>query len=166
MGLLDWVIGTRRPAAALVPRPVSALYAALLAVNRPGAHFAVRDGRPDGVDLVAHLKFAEPDWYGYFAKLSPRTAFRVFLRLDEARAEVRWHEQECQVEQLAGVFYYARVEALRSGQPLPEQKSWVFEHSRPHRAARALSSQSVRGQLRAAVIESGWTWRAVPEGDL
>ncbi|HWN34304.1 MAG TPA: hypothetical protein VNP03_16260 [Pseudonocardia sp.] len=165
MGFLDWVNGMRRPTAALVPRPAADLYAALLAVNRPGANFAVRDGRPDGVDLVADLKFADQDWYGYFAKLSPRTAFRIFLRLDESRAEVRGHEQECQVEQLAGVFYYARAEALRSGQPLLEQKSWVFEHGLPHRA-RALSSHPVRDQLRTVVTGAGWTWRGVPEGGL
>jgi hypothetical protein len=165
MGLLDWVNGTRRPAVPLVPQPAAALYTALLAVNRPGASFAVRDGRSDGVDLVADLKFADQDWYRYFAKLSPRTAFRIFLRLDESCAEVRGHEQECQVEQLAGVFYYAKVEALRRGRPLPEQRSWVFEHGLPHRAP-ALSSHPVLHQLRAVVTEAGWAWRAVPEGGL
>jgi hypothetical protein len=165
MGFIDWVNGTRRPAVRPVPRPAAEVYAALLAVNRPGAHFAVRDGRPDGVDLVADLKFADQDWYGYFARLGPRTAFRIFLRLDAACTEVRSFEQECQVEQLAGVFYYARAESLQRGQRVPEQKSWVFEHSRPRRE-RELSGQPVCDQLRAVVSGAGWTWRGVPEGGL
>jgi hypothetical protein len=165
MGLLDWVNGARRPAVPPVPRPAAELYAALLSVNRPGAYFAVRDGRSEGVDLVADLKFADQDWYGYFAKLSPRTAFRIFLRLDEACAEVRSHEQECQVEQLAGVFYYARAEALQRGRPFPEQKSWVFEHGRPRRE-RELSGRAVGDRLRAVATGAGWTWRGVPQGGL
>ncbi|HEX4248753.1 MAG TPA: hypothetical protein VH008_12900 [Pseudonocardia sp.] len=160
MGLLDWVNGTRRPAVGPVPRPSTELYAALLAVNRPGAYFAVRDGRSEGVDLVVDLKFADPDWYGYFARLSPRTAFRIFLRLDESCAEVRGEEQECQVEQLAGVFYYARAEALQRGQRFPEQKSWVFGHGRPRRE-HVLSGRAVCGQLRSVVAGAGWTWQGV-----
>jgi len=116
----------------------------------------VRDGRPTP-STGRRPQIRRPGLVRYFAKLSraPRSAYSA---LDESRAEVRGHEQECQVEQLAGVFYYPGPRRP-DGQPLLEQKSWVFEHGLPHRA-RALSSHRC-GQLRT-VVTARLDWRACP----
>jgi hypothetical protein len=45
MGLFDWLKGTKRPAAAVVPKPPAEVYSAVLAINRPTAPFVVHDGR-------------------------------------------------------------------------------------------------------------------------
>ena len=53
MGLFDWLTGTKAAPAGVERQPVSELRTRLLAVNRDTAPFIVRDGAPEGVDLVA-----------------------------------------------------------------------------------------------------------------
>lgn len=53
MGLFDWLTGSKAAPAGVARQPAAALRTALLAVNRDTAPFLVRDGAPEGVDLVA-----------------------------------------------------------------------------------------------------------------
>jgi hypothetical protein len=159
MGFLDRITGTRRPAADVVPQSAARVYGALLALNRPEAHFEIRDGRPHGADLVVDLKFADQDWYGFFSRLSLSTAFRILLRLDPQRHEVHGRDEEWQVEQLAGVFYYARQWRYERGRRGHQAKSWVFEGGR-FRKEYDVSSGPVTEELIATTTSMGWTWRA------
>lgn len=77
MGLLDWLTGTKRPAEGVAPKPSEEVYSALLAVNRPTAPFVVRDGQPEGVDLVAEWRIVDASWYEVFAKAGLTKAFQV-----------------------------------------------------------------------------------------
>jgi hypothetical protein len=63
MGLFDWLTATKKPPPGVPRQSADALRAALLAANRDTAPFIVRDGGPEGVDLVAEWKIVDARWY-------------------------------------------------------------------------------------------------------
>ncbi|HEX4248752.1 MAG TPA: hypothetical protein VH008_12895, partial [Pseudonocardia sp.] len=65
------------------------LRSSLLTVYRPDTPFTVRDGRADGVDLVAELRFGDEEWYELFREVGLNLAYSIQVRFDEAKHEVR-----------------------------------------------------------------------------
>lgn len=72
----------------------------LLALNAPDRPFAVQDGEES--DLVAEWKIVDAAWWGIFAKAGLKKTYRLFLRLDEEKHEVRALEEEGSVAWEAG----------------------------------------------------------------
>src|SRR6185503_14059769 len=75
----------------------------LLALNREGAPYQIIDGGSENVDLVAEWKIVDARWYEIFAKASLTKVFRIYMKFDEARHEVRTKDEEYTVEWRAGV---------------------------------------------------------------
>jgi len=75
MGLFDWLTGSKAAPAGVPRQNVAELRTRLLAVNRDTAPFTVRDGAPEGVDLVAEWKIVDAQWYEIFAKASLERSF-------------------------------------------------------------------------------------------
>ena len=114
MGLFDLFTGNKAPAPGVTRIPAAELRTALLALNRDSAPWVVRDGSPDGCDLVAEWKIVDARWYEIFAKASLSKVFKVLMKFDEARGEIRSVDQEFTVEWRAGVpSLSASVEAFR-----------------------------------------------------
>src|SRR5439155_3305452 len=98
----DWFTGTKKPAEGVAPKPASDLRTAILALNRPTAPFVIRDGGPEKVDLVAEWRIVDATWYEIFAKAGLTRVFKVLMKLDPTRHEVRAVDQEWSVEWRAG----------------------------------------------------------------
>ena len=94
MGLFDFITGSKSPAAGIAKQPAATLRTALLALNRESAPWQVRDGAPEGVDLVAEWKIVDARWYEIFAKASLTKILKVLMKLDETKGEVRDFDQE------------------------------------------------------------------------
>jgi hypothetical protein len=103
MGLFDWITGSKSAPSGVAKQPAATLRQALLAINRETAPFVIRDGAPEGCDLVAEWKIVDARWYEIFARASLTKVFRVLMKLDEAKGEVRSVDQEWTVEWRAGV---------------------------------------------------------------
>jgi hypothetical protein len=103
MGLFDWLTGSKAAPAGVPKQSVAELRNRLLGVNRDTAPFTVRDGAPEAVDLVAEWKIVDARWYEIFAKAGLERSFKVLMKFDEAKGEVRAVDQEWQVEWRAGV---------------------------------------------------------------
>jgi hypothetical protein len=103
MGMFDWLTGTKRPATGVAPKPAADVRSALLAVSRPTAPFIVRDGAPEQVDLVAEWRIVDASWHEIFAKAGLKKVFKVLMRLDPQKHEVRAVDQEWSVEWRAGI---------------------------------------------------------------
>jgi hypothetical protein len=73
-----------------------------MAVNRDKAPFKVRSGKKEGVDLVAEWKIVDAKWYELFAKAGIKRVFKVLMKFDERKGEVRSVDQEWEVEWRAG----------------------------------------------------------------
>lgn len=92
-----------QPAAAAPLNPTQDLYTRLLALNRPTAPYRIVDGRSENVDLIAEWKIVDAQWYEVFAKANLTKIFRIYLKFDPARREVRAMDREYTVSWRAGI---------------------------------------------------------------
>jgi hypothetical protein len=170
MGILDWLTGTKRPAAGVAPKAAGEVRAALLAVNRPTAPFVVRDGAPEKVDLVAEWRIVDATWYEVFAKAGLTRVFKVLMRLDAEAHEVRAVDQEWSVEWRAGIPALSLAASTFRGQKseISFGTAYAFtESGAPGQVYRyKFATPEIKGPLQDAVTAAGWTWRGVAFGKL
>jgi hypothetical protein len=71
------------------------LCTSLLAVHKPDTPFVVRDGRAEGVDLIAELRFQDKTWNDLFRGVGLSRAYTIRMRIDESNAEdIGWRDGE------------------------------------------------------------------------
>ena len=170
MGIFSWLTGSR-PAPAGMPRePAAALRQRLLGLNRDTAPVVIRDGGPEGVDLVAEWKIIDAQWYEIFAKAGVQRLFKVLMRFDEARGVVRSADQEWSVEWRAGVPELSLAASGFRGQKwemsfetvyaFREDGSWgeIYDYK--------FNTGEIKGPLHKAAAEGGWGWKGVAFGTL
>ena len=75
----------------------------ILELNRETAPYQIIDGKDKGVDLIAELKIVDAKWYELFAKANITKVFRIYMKFDPAKNEVRAKDEEYTVEWRAGV---------------------------------------------------------------
>ncbi|MDE1993015.1 MAG: hypothetical protein KGI75_10975 [Rhizobiaceae bacterium] len=170
MGLFDWLGGRKSPAKGMQRHPVVMLRQALLAINRDTAPFIIRDGSPEGVDLVGEWKIVDARWYEIFAEAGIEKAFKVLMKFDDANGEVRALDQEWSVEWRAGVprlslnaevfrgrkweVSFESVTAFREDLSFGKVYEYYFK------------SSEIKKPLQAAVLNAGWAWKSVALGKL
>lgn len=168
MGLLDWFTGTKRPSGEVAPQSVEAVRTALLGVGGPDEPFVVRDGRPDGVDLVAEWKIADAHWCGYFGNAT--TISRTLMRLDVSRHQVRSADQEWSVTWVGGAPRLTLAGKFARGQISKRSYSATFTRDERGRlvaeSQRTFSAGELKAPLQDAVTGAGWTWRGLVIGKL
>lgn len=171
MGLFDWLTGSKQAPAGVPRQGVETLRAGLLAVNRETAPFVVRDGGPEGVDLVAEWKIVDARWYQIFATAGLERVFKVLMKFDEAAGEVRAVDQEWSVEWEAGVPSIAlSAEAFR-GQKVElsfgtayafREEDLTYGKVYEYR----FSTKELKTPLIEAAQQAGWGWKGVAFGKL
>ena len=170
MTMFDWLTGSRAAPRGVAREPAAALRKRLLALNRDISPIVIRDGKPEGVDLVAEWKIVDAKWYEIFAKAGIQRVFKVLMRLDEARGEVRATDQDWSIEWRAGVpdltlagsafrgqkweMSFERVHAFREDGSWGEIYSYKF------------NTGELKGPLHKAAAEAGWGWKGVAFGKL
>ena len=171
MGMLDWLGGGKAAGPGVARAPAATLREQLLAINRETAPFVIRDGAPEGADLVAEWRIVDARWYEFFAKAGVQRVFKVLMKLDDARGEVRAVDQEWSVEWRAGVPSLALSGQAFRGQTWEmsfetvyafreEDLSWgkIYEYR--------FRTSEIKDPLVAAVRAAGWRWRGVAFGRL
>ena len=170
MGLFDWMTGSK-PAPPGVPRlAVPALRKGLLAINRDTAPFKVRDGKPEGVDMVAEWRIVDAQWYEIFAKAGIQRVFKVLMKFDEAKGEVRAVDKSWEVEWRAGLpVLSATAEGVR-GQTWEKSFETVYAFREDLSFGEVYSyrfdTSEIKNPIRAAALDAGWAWRGVAFGKL
>ncbi len=170
MSLLNWLTGSRPAPEGVAREPVAALRKRLLGLNRDTAPFLIRDGKREGVDLVAEWKIVDAEWYEIFAKAGIQRVFKVLMKFDEARGMVRSSDQEWEVEWRAGVPDLTLAASGFRGQQwemsfesvyaFREDGSWGEVYSYK------FNTGEIKGPLKKAVAEAGWGWKGVAFGKL
>jgi hypothetical protein len=170
MTLLDWLTGTKRPAAGVPPRTAAEVRTALLAVNRPTAPFIVRDGAPESVDLVAEWRIVDAKWYVIFAKAGLKRVFKILIKLDAQAREVRALDQEWSVEWRAGVPTLSLAAEAFRGQrkEFSFGTAFAFTEKGPYGEVYRyrFSTTEIKTPLQDATTKAGWVWRGVSFGKL
>ena len=170
MGLFDMFTGSK-PAAAGVPKQSAAdLRAALLALNRDSSPWQVRDGAAENCDLVAEWKIVDARWYEIFAKASLSKVFKVLMKIDEQKGEVRAVDQEFTVEWRAGVpNLSASAEAFR-GQKVEMSFGTAYGFKEDLGLGKIyeyrLNTKEIKEPLQDVVTNSGYAWKGVAFGKL
>ena len=169
MGLFDWLTGTKAAPVGVARQSAAVLREAMLASNRDTAPYLIRDGAPQGVDLVAEWRIVDARWYEIFAKAGLTRVFKVLMKFDAENGEVRSVDQEWTVEWRAGVptmglsaeaFRGQKMEvSFGSAYAFKEDLSgWgkVYEYR--------FKTSELKDPLKALAQEHGWGWRGVAFG--
>lgn len=170
MGLFDLFTGSKTPAPGVTRIPAADLRTALLALNRDSAPWQIRDGAPEGCDLVAEWKIVDARWYEIFAKASLSKVFKVLMKFDEAKGEVRAVDQEFTVEWRAGVpALSASVEAFR-GQKMEMSFGAAYGFTESLAPGQIynyrFATKELKQPLQDLAARSGWGWKGIAFGKL
>jgi hypothetical protein len=166
MRLLDLVTGTKRPEAGVEPAPPDAVRQALLGVNRPDVPYAVREATEDeGAELVGEWKLVDLEWRDIFAHGGISKMYRVLMRLDPKKSEVRTIDKEWSVSWQNGVPELSRNFLQARGQLSQTERGVAYgvdEHGMPAQLYNYdFRTKDLKEPLRAAVTGQGWVWHAL-----
>ena len=170
MGLFDWLTGSKAAPAGVARQPASELRVRLLGVNRDTAPFIVRDGAAEGVDLVAEWKIVDAKWFEIFAQAGIKRVFKVLMKFDEAKGEVRAVDQEWEVEWRAGVPSLALSADAFRGQKAEISFGTAYAFREDASYGKVYDYRFNTKELKAPLIEAaqaaGWGWKGVAFGKL
>lgn len=169
MGLFDKLTGTRRPGDGVAPRSAEDVRAALLGLNGTDVPYAVRNGVVEGADLVAQWRLMEPAWRTFFSRTQVGYDRQVRMRLVPARHEVRALDVQWEVTWVGDEPRRSSIRYSR-GPSRTVSRRWTVggdaAGSGEVTDTFRFDSAVLTNALRDAVLDAGWTWRAVVFGKL
>jgi len=150
--------------------PSADIRSRLLALNRPTAPWQIIDGKSEGVDLIAEWRIVDAQWKEVFSKAKLTQSFRIYMKFDPAKKEVRTMDKETTVQWQGGFpsFHgeastfkgqqtsisigmgYAFTETLASGQ--------VYKYR--------FNSNEMKKPIQDTVKEAGWKYKGIAFGKL
>lgn len=170
MGLFDWLSGSKPAPSGAKRQSEAKLRAALMAVNRKTLPFQVRRGDEKGVDLVAEWRIVDAQWYEIFAKAGIKRVFKVLMKFDAAKGEVRATDQEWEVEWRAGTPTLSLAGSAFRGRKWEKSFETVYAFREDGSFGKVydykFDTDEIKGPLIEAAHKAGWGWRGVAFGKL
>lgn len=170
MGLFDFLTGTKRPKGNVTPATPEALGDALLAVNRDTAPFRVMRDDSGKADFVAEWKIVDAEWHAAFAKAGLERVFRIRMKLDPAKHELRAVDEEFSVAWEAGVPRLSLAGSAFRGQKTEVSFGAAYAFTETLGVDEVyryrFNTAEIKTPLQDAVTGLGWTWRGVAFGKL
>jgi len=146
------------------------VYDRIMSLNRPSAPYQIVDGRPQNVDLIAEWKIVDARWYEVFAKANLTKVFRIHMKLDAARHEVRAMDQELTVAWRAGVPSLSFEASFFKGQKssISFGTGYAFtENLAPGQVYKyKFNTNELKKPIQDAVAACGWTYKGMAFGKL
>lgn len=150
--------------------PVEEVRQRLLGLNRETAPYQIRDGSAEGVDLIAEWKIVDARWYEIFAKANLTKVFRIYMKFDEARHEVRAKDEEYTVEWRAGVPSLSVAASKFSGQKTSIEFGTAYAFTEELKPGQVynyrFNTNEIKKPIQEAVTACGWTYKGVAFGKL
>jgi hypothetical protein len=150
--------------------PVEDVRQRLLALNRETAPYQIRDGSAEGVDLIAEWKIVDARWYEIFAKANLTKVFRIYMKFDEAKHEVRAKDEEYTVEWRAGVPSLSLSASKFSGQKTSIEFGTAYAFTEELKPGQVynyrFNTNEIKKPIQEAVTDCGWTYKGVAFGKL
>jgi hypothetical protein len=142
----------------------------LLALNRETAPYQIVDGASQNVDLMAEWKIVDAKWYEIFAKANLTKVFRIHMKFDDARHEVRARDEEYTVEWRAGVPSLSISASKFQGQKTSIEFGTAYaftEELKPGQVYKyRFSTNEIKKPIQETVAACGWTYKGVAFGKL
>jgi len=142
----------------------------LLSLNRETAPYQIIDGAAENVDLIAEWKIVDARWYEIFAKANLTKVFRVYMKFDEAKHEVRAKDEEYTVEWRAGVPSLSLSASKFSGQKTSIEFGTAYAFTEELKPGQVynyrFNTNEVKKPIQEAITACGWTYKGVAFGKL
>jgi hypothetical protein len=150
--------------------PAEQVIQRILEVNRETAPFKIMDGKSEGVDLIAEWKIVDAKWYEIFAKANLKKTFRIYMKLDAAKNEVRAKDQEYSVEWRAGVPGLSAAVSSFQGQQTSVEFGSSYAFTEEGKLGEVykyrFSTSELKKPIQEAVTACGWKYKGVAFGKL
>jgi hypothetical protein len=142
----------------------------LLALNRPTAPYRIVDGHAENVDLIAEWKIVEATWYEIFAKANLTKVFRIYLKLDPEKHELRAQDHEYTVEWRAGVPGLSLAVSSFKGQMTSVEFGAAYAFSEEFAPGQVykyrFNTNELKKPIQEGVAACGWSYKGVAFGKL
>lgn len=142
----------------------------IMALNRPSAPYQIVDGQSKGVDLIAEWKIVDAQWYEVFSKANLTKVFRIYMKFDPGRREVRAMDEELNVSWNNGLPSLSAERSFFRGQKssISFGTGYAFtENLTPGQVYKyKFSTNELKKPIQDAITASGWSYRGVAFGKL
>jgi hypothetical protein len=142
----------------------------LLGLNRETAPYRIVDGQAEGVDLIAEWKIVDAKWYDIFAKASLTKVFRIYMKMDPGKHELRAQDHEYTLEWRAGVPSLSLAVSSFKGQMTSVEfgAAYAFtEELAPGQVYKyRFNTNELKKPIQEALIACGWDYKGVAFGKL
>jgi len=160
----------RKPATNIPAITAGEMKARLLGLNRLSAPFSIVDGQTEGVDLVAEWKIVDASWYEIFAKAKLEKVFRIYLKLDADKSELRAQDHEYTVSWSAGIPHLSLAASSFKGQKTSVQFGTAFAFTETLAPGQVYKYKFNTNELKKPIQDicasSGWSYKGVAFGKL
>ncbi len=151
-------------------QPAQAVIKSLLAFNRTSAPYQIIDGSDEGVDLIAEWKIVNAQWYEIFAKAGLEKVFRIYLKLDPEKNEVRAKDHEYTVSWKAGIPSLSLAVSSFKGQSTSVEFGTAYAFTEEFKPGQVykyrFSTNEIKKPIKEAVAVCGWKYKGVAFGKL
>ncbi|HEY2981535.1 MAG TPA: hypothetical protein VGJ22_10165 [Anaerolineales bacterium] len=142
----------------------------LLGLNRESAPWRILDGAADNVDLIAEWKIVDAQWYQIFAKANLTKVFRIYMKLDPAKHEVRAKDEEYTLEWTAGVPSLSISKTKFQGQMTSVEFGAAYAFTEEFKPGVVynyrFNTNEIKKPIQEAVAACGWAYKGVAFGKL
>jgi len=142
----------------------------LLELNRDTAPYQIIDGASQNVDLIAEWKIVDAKWYELFAKANLTKVFRIYMKFDADKHQVRAKDEEFTVEWRAGVPSLSIAASKFQGQMASVEfgAAYAFtEELKPGMVYKyRFNTNEIKKPIQEAIAACGWDYKGVAFGKL
>jgi len=160
----------KKPVSNTPALPTEELLTRLLALNRPTAPYHIIDGKSENVDLIAEWKIVDAQWYEIFAKANLTKVFRIYMKFDNEKHELRAQDHEYTVAWRAGVPSLSLAVSSFKGQMTSVEFGSAYGFTETLAPGQVYKYKFNTNELKKPIQETaaacGWTFKGVAFGKL
>jgi hypothetical protein len=142
----------------------------LLSLNRETAPYQIIDGKSQNVDLIAEWRIVDAKWYEIFAKANLTKVFRIYMKFDPVKHEVRTKDEEFTVQWRAGVPTLSLAVSKFQGQMTSVEFGAAYAFTEQLAPGQVynyrFNTNEIKKPVQEAVAACGWSYKGVAFGKL
>ena len=142
----------------------------LLTLNRETSPYQIIDGASQNVDLIAEWKIVDAKWVEIFAKANLTKVFRIYMKFDAAKHEVRGKDEEFTVAWRAGVPSLSISATKFQGQMTSVEFGAAYAFTEELKPGVVynyrFNTNEIKKPIQEAVTACGWAYKGVAFGKL
>ena len=142
----------------------------LLTLNRETAPYQIIDGAAQNVDLIAEWKIVDAKWYELFAKAGIKKVFRIYMKFDADKHQVRGKDEEFSVEWRAGVPSLSIAASKFQGQMTSVEFGAAYAFTEELKPGVVynyrFNTSEIKKPIQEVVAACGWNFKGVGFGML